>query len=238
MPLTTHRPIGEPAQAAHATGLCQGVWLSPAGVTSGGGAARFQGPVDGAWGGRCEGRGEVDAGSGGFHAELALTGGNAVNAAIAAGGHRREWLRLDDPGSTPRAWRSLDLLLSLTGELQCDGARHRGWGADPAGSAFVGSEDAGGEPLVLTLRLDPLQPGAVAAQARHRIELRNGAWTPLPLRFATRIQASLGQPMHWVVQAYWALAAPPGTRVAYRCDCDAGPVPRVSSRSVVTRRST
>jgi hypothetical protein len=228
------------AAATRLPGPDTAVWLRPAATLTGFGAARFEGPVAGAWGGSCTGRGRVDAAAEGFHAELALGAGDAINASMSGGGHRHAWLRLDDPGQAPGAPRTLELRLLLAGALRCERARRRGWGADPGASAFVGSEDTAGRPLTLVLPLDALQPGVMSTRVGHRVELRNGCWTPLVLRFATRIHTSLDQPLRWVVAARWKVVAAGAATVTYRRGFDAGPAPaaRGSAASAVTRWST
>jgi len=189
-----------PAPGLSAPPPCRAVWLRPTGQTlvttpCGAESTRYAGPIVGTWGGRSDGQGHVRTDAAGFHAELKLSAGQAFNATLTGGGHRRDWLGIDVPGAADGSPQPLDVLLSLEGELECRAKSPGRWGTDPGGSAYVGTEDGSGRPLALRLRLDPQNTGAVSGQARHRIVLPNGRWSPLVMRFATRIHTSLDQAM-------------------------------------------
>lgn len=186
---------------------------SPAPTGASRARARYRGPVRGAWGGDCPAHGCITTHALAFHADLRLAAGNAVNAALRGGGHGVEWLCVDDPGRAAGEPVPVDLHLWLAGVLQGPPRPPRGWGADPGGGAFIGSEDAERHPLGLTLRLDPLQPGPCAAEACHRLHWPNRRWTALRARFASGIHSSRDQTLHWMIGARLSLAPARGADV-------------------------
>ncbi len=199
-------------------------------------ASRFEGRVEGAWGGHCGGLVGVASAERGFDAELALQAGDAVNAQLRGGGHRRDWVWVDDPGLPSGQPVEVVLRLSLEGRLSGRIGPRRGWGADPGGEAFVGSENHDRQPLRLRLVLDTGREGRSGAEGGHPLLLPNRCWSALPMRFAVRLHSSLEQALHWQVRARIAVVAPAGAPVRCRhagasaaaaklADHMAGPVP-------------
>lgn len=160
-------------------------------------SSAFAGRVAGTWGGACEGRARVASAGTGFDAELALDRGEAVNARLRAGGHRRDWVRVDDPGTGAGLPVPVLLHLAIDSDLSGSAGAPRGWGADPAGEAFAGSEDHERRPLRLRLALDPQRAGRAAAAGEHALLLPNRCWALLPLRFAAWLCGGLGCPLRW-----------------------------------------
>lgn len=160
-------------------------------------SSAYEGMITGAWGGRCAGRACVVSAGTGFDAELALDAGDAVNAVLRGGGHRRDAVRVDDPGLGVGQPVPVRLQLAISSDLAGRNGPLRGWGADPGGAAFAGSEDHERRPLRLHLPLDPVRGGHAEAAAEHPLLLPNRCWTVLPLRFAAWLCGGLGRPLHW-----------------------------------------
>ena len=203
-------------------------WLDPPGIQptpfpDGAWRARYRGPVHGAWGGSCAGRGVVTTATMAFHADLRLGAGDAINAALRGGGHGLDWVCIDDPDADTGSAVPADLHLWLAGELRGETRPPRGWGADAGGAAFVASEDGERRPLGLRLRLDTQHAGPQISSGSHRLTLPNRCWTLLPSRFAARIHTSLDQALHWMVGAHVRLAPAGGVKVRLRVPAAAPP---------------